>query len=106
MRGKTLRLRCTLSICIPTFNRGPVLATRIRSWLKDAPNDCEIVVSDNASSMGWEALAAIQDERFVFLRNSENVGSLENQLRAFEAARGKYVMQLTDKDELVTAYIH
>ena len=56
--------------------------------------------------MGWEALAAIQDERFVFLRNSENVGSLENQLRAFEAARGKYVMQLTDKDELVTAYIH
>ena len=99
-------MRCTLSICIPTFNRGPVLAARIRSWLKDAPNDCEIVVSDNASSMGWEALAAIQDERFVFLRNSENVGSLENQLRAFEAARGKYVMQLTDKDELVTAYIH
>lgn len=95
----------TLSVCIPTFNRGPVLATRIRAWLAAAPEDFEIVVSDNASSTGYEELAAIRDSRFVLLRNARNLGSLENQLLAFEGACGKYVMQLTDKDELIASRI-
>ncbi|MBO7721997.1 MAG: hypothetical protein J6T01_06290, partial [Kiritimatiellae bacterium] len=58
--------------------------------------------SDNASTDGGAGeLAAIDDSRFRFLRNAENYGSFENQLRAMEAARGRYVMQMTDKDDLV-----
>ena len=91
-----------LSVCIPAYNRGKWLADRIREWLAAAPEDVEVVVSDNASSDDTaDAVADIGDPRLVLVRNGANVGAFENQLRAFEAAHGRYVMQLMDKDELV-----
>ncbi|MBR2838603.1 MAG: glycosyltransferase [Kiritimatiellae bacterium] len=93
-----------LSVCVPTYNRGAWLASRVREWLAAAPGGLEIVVSDNASSDGTaDALAAISDPRFLLVRNESNAGAFENQLRAIEAAHGRYVMQLMDKDELVPA---
>ena len=95
-----------LSVCIPAYNRGEWLADRIREWLAAAPGDIEVVVSDNASSDDTaDAVAAIGDPRLVLVRNDANVGAFENQLRAFEAAHGRYVMQLMDKDELVSGGI-
>ena len=95
--------RPDLSVCIPTYNRGDELAARVRAWL--AAPDCdglEIVVSDNASTDGTaEAFAALSDPRLVYRRNGENVGAFENQLRAFAAAHGTWLMQLTDKDEIL-----
>lgn len=92
----------TLSICIPTFNRGRILAGKVVACLASSCRDFEIVVSDNASDDGsCEPLGAISDERYVFLRNERNVGAFENQFRTFEAARGKYLMQMTDKDEVI-----
>lgn len=94
--------RPLLSVCIPTYNRGPWLAERLAVWLESAPPAMEFVVSDNASTDGSaDALAAIADRRLKLIRNAENVGAFENGLRAFEAADGRYVMQLMDKDELV-----
>lgn len=92
----------TLSVCVPTYNRGTLLADRVRAWLAAAPEDFELVVSDNVSDNGtYEALKEIDDPRFILLRNEKNVGAFENQLVAFAAAKGKYVMQLMDKDELI-----
>ena len=94
--------RPVLSVCIPTYNRGEELAARVRTWLA-APDceDLEIVVSDNASTDGTAAaFAAISDPRLVYCRNEENVGAFENQLRAFDAAHGTWLVQLTDKDEI------
>ena len=93
--------RPVLSVCVPTRNRGPWLAERLRAALRLAPGALEIVVSDNASADGSAAVAAIDHPRLRLVRNRENVGAFENQLRAFEAASGRYVMQLMDKDELV-----
>ena len=95
--------RPVLSVCIPTYNRGGELASRIRAWLAAAEgDDFEIVVSDNASSDGTDAaFAAFSDPRLVYCRNAENVGAFENQLRAFAAAHGTWLMQLTDKDEIL-----
>ena len=92
-----------LSVCVPTYNRGEWLAGRVRAWLEAEPSAAfEIVVSDNASSdCTADAVAAVSDPRLVLLRNDANVGAFENQLRAFEAAHGRYVMQLTDKDEIL-----
>ena len=91
-----------LSVCMPTYNRGGWLADRVREWLDVPAPGLEIVVSDNASTDGTaDALAAISDPRLVLVRNESNVGAFENQLRALEAAHGRYVMQLMDKDELV-----
>ena len=95
--------RPVLSVCIPTYNRGEELAARIRTWLAVAEgNDLEIVVSDNASTDGTKAaFAALSDPRLVYCRNERNVGAFENQLRAFAAAHGTWLMQLTDKDEII-----
>ena len=95
--------RPVLSVCIPTYNRGEELASRVRAWLAAAEgDDCEIVVSDNASTDGTDAaFAAFSDPRLVYCRNEENVGAFENQLRAFAAAHGTWLMQLTDKDEII-----
>lgn len=95
--------RPVLSVCIPTYNRGEELAARVRAWLAAADcEDLEIVVSDNASTDGTEkAFAALSDPRLVFCRNERNVGAFENQLTAFAAAHGTWLMQLTDKDEIV-----
>lgn len=92
----------TLSVCMPTYNRGALLADRIRAWLAAAPEDFEIVVSDNVSDNGtYEALKEIVDPRFVLLRNEKNLGAFENRLVSLVAAKGKYVMQIMDKDELI-----
>lgn len=92
-----------LSVCIPAYNRGRWLADRVREWLANASDDgLEVVVSDNASSDDTSAaLSEISDPRLALLRNDANVGAFENQLRAFEAASGRYVMMLTDKDEIL-----
>lgn len=96
----------TLSVCMPTYNRGALLADRVRAWLAAAPEDFELVVSDNVSDNGtYEALKEIDDPRFVLLRNEKNVGTIENQLIGFAAAKGRYVMRLMDKDELIPAGI-
>ena len=95
--------RPILSVCIPAFGSGAWLVARVRAWLAAVESAAvEIVVSDNASSDGTaEALAAIGDRRLRLVRQASNVGPFENQLRALEAARGRYVMQMTDKDELL-----
>ena len=95
--------RPVLSVCIPTYNRGEELATRVRAWLAAAGDeDLEIVVSDNASTDGTRAaFAEFSDSRLVYCRNEQNIGAFENQLRAFAAAHGTWLMQLTDKDEIV-----
>jgi len=89
-----------LSICIPTYNRGTVLAARVAAFLRETDSEeVEVVVSDNASSDGTpEAFSALRDPRLTFLRQTENVGNFENQLRAFAAARGRWLLQVTDKD--------
>ena len=84
--------RPVLSVCIPTYNRGEELAMRVRAWLAAAEgDDLEIVA----------AFAAISDPRLVYCRNEKNSGAFENQLKAFAAAHGTWLMQLTDKDEIM-----
>ena len=97
--------RPVLSICIPTYNRGEELAARVRAWLAAVEtDDFEIVVSDNASTDGTEAaFSAFSDSRLVYCRNETNIGAFENQLRAFAVAHGTWLMQLTDKDEIVSS---
>ena len=101
--GRPRMSRPVLSVCIPTYNRGEELAMRVRAWLAAAEgDDLEIVVSDNASTDGTDAaFAAISDPRLVYCRNEKNSGAFENQLKAFAAAHGTWLMQLTDKDEIM-----
>lgn len=92
-----------ISICIPTYNRAATLAKAIASAQAQRHVDIEIVVLDNHSSDGTEAMvrgAARADPRIRLLRQSENVGLARNFSACIAEARGEYVKFLCDDDLL------
>lgn len=91
----------TLSFCIATYNRANFLAHTLDSILSQITGDCEIVVSDNASTDATpEVLAeyAKRDERLRYVRQERNVGIDRNFNHAVEHAQGKYCWLMPDDD--------
>ena len=76
-----------LSICIPTFNRAELLGPLLEdlSFVHDLSFDVEIVVYDNASSDGTEALVRSFLDRLPvrYYRQRYNVGVAANAIAAF-----------------------
>lgn len=90
-----------LSICIATFNRATFLDEAISSILAQAPNDCEIVIADNASTDDTEQLAlehARRTDRVRYFRQDSNIGVDRNYDTAVQCARGDYCWLLSDDD--------
>lgn len=92
-----------ISICIPTYNRAATLAAAIGSAQAQTHTDIEIVVVDNHSSDGTEALvreAARHDRRIRLVRHDENIGMARNFSACIAEARGELVKFLCDDDLL------
>lgn len=89
-----------LSIVIPTYNRREYLAQCLDS-LREVRVDCEIVISDNASTDGTAEMVAQRaqiDSRIRYVRNEHNLGLAANNNRALREARGEYLCLLGDDD--------
>ncbi|MFI5332390.1 MAG: glycosyltransferase family 2 protein, partial [Desulfobaccales bacterium] len=66
----------------------------------------EIIVSDNASTDGTEALVtSITDPRLRYVRNATNLGMVANFRRALSESRGKYVCFLGSDDRMDPEFI-
>src|SRR6185503_6758137 len=92
-----------ISICIPTYNRAGTLAKAIACARAQTHPDLEIVVVDNHSTDGTEALvreAAGADRRIRLVRHAENLGMARNFSACIAEARGEYVKFLCDDDLL------
>lgn len=92
-----------LSICIPTYNRADMLRHTIDSILGQGVDGVEIVVSDNASTDGTDALMqelAQRHPQIRYVRSATNVGADRNFLKAVELAAGRYAW-LMGSDDLV-----
>ena len=92
-----------LTIAIPTYNRMKNLAVLLEVLLPQvcAGGPVEVLVSDNASSDGTEAMVRelIADGAPVrYEKQMENVGSDRNFLSCFANARGKYFWLCGDDD--------
>lgn len=90
-----------LSICIGTFNRATCIAATLESIIDQATEECEIVVSDNASTDATEQVVARCAQHFSRLRYSRhptNQGMDRNFDRAVELAAGKYCWLFSDDD--------
>ena len=97
-----------LSICIPTYNRAAFLGYALDSIIAQATDEVEIVVSDNASTDGTEALIRDYQTRFPrirYHRNSENLGADRNFLKVVEIAQGEYCWLLGSDDALADGAI-
>lgn len=97
-----------VSVGLPTYNRAGSLRRAIESVLaQDYPN-FELVISDNASSDGTQAMCeefARSDRRVRYHRQPENRGAVANFLEALERASGEFFMWLADDDWLDPSYL-
>lgn len=82
-----------VSIGLPVYNGEAYLAKAIESLLGQTFRDFELIISDNASTDGTEAICreyAKQDGRIRYERQGRNLGAAENFNRAAQLARGEY----------------
>ena len=97
-----------LSICIPTYNRAPFLASllaRLSAEITGVMSEnIEIIVSDNASTDGTTEVCAVARDEFGlplhYFRQSENIGSEASLNFAISKAKGRYFLYLADDDTL------
>jgi SAM-dependent methyltransferase len=98
-----------VSIGIPTYARAETLGRTLRSALDQTHQTLEIVVSDQASSDGTEALCrafAVADDRVRYLRHPANAGGSTTNFNLLgRELRGPYAMLLADDDWLDPDYV-
>jgi len=83
----------TVSIAIPAYNCERYIAQSIESLLKQSYGDFELVISDNASTDGTEAVCrqyAAADPRVRYVRRSDNIGGPGNFRYVFSLCSGRY----------------
>jgi glycosyltransferase involved in cell wall biosynthesis len=99
----TERPACKLSICIATFNRASFIGATLDRIISQATSDCEIVVSDNASTDCTEEVIAAYARRFDrlhYFKHDTNTGIDRNFDSAVDFARGEYCWLMSDDDWL------
>jgi abequosyltransferase len=94
-----------LSICIPTYNRGPFIGALFDSILAQQGYDCEIevVVSDNASTDQTPAVVKAYRNRLpglIYHRAPENLGADRNFLKVVALATGDFCWLMGSDDIL------
>ncbi len=92
-----------VSVLIPTYNQAAFVGTAIQSaLLQDYPN-LEIIVSDDCSRDGTEAVVGkFSDSRLRYEPSRRNLGLAANYRRGlYELARGEWVLSLDGDDFFV-----
>jgi glycosyltransferase involved in cell wall biosynthesis len=82
-----------VSIGLPVYNGENYLEAAVESLLLQDFRDFELIISDNASDDGTEAICrrfAQADKRVQYHRSDTNRGAAWNYNRVFELARGEY----------------
>lgn len=97
-----------VSIGLPVYNGERFLEEAIRSVLDQTYQDFELIISDNGSTDGTEAICrrlAELDDRIRYVRSPENHGASWNYNRTVELARGEYFRWLAHDDKLAPELI-
>ncbi|HEX6040597.1 glycosyltransferase family 2 protein, partial [Longimicrobium sp.] len=84
-----------VSIGMPVYNGGALLAQALDATLAQTFRDVEVIISDNASTDDTEAVcraAAARDPRVRYVRQPRNLGPLANFHYVLHEARGDYFM--------------
>ena len=90
-----------VSIGLPTYNRGAILAITLNNLLSQSYTNFELLVSDNASSDQTAEICqryAKKDARIHYFRQKNNIGMYNNFNFVLKKAKGKYFMWATDDD--------
>ena len=99
-----------LSVGVPVYNGAAFLRATLESILAQSFDAFELIISDNASTDGTEAIArefAARDPRVRYHRNSENLGLAKNYnlLFSLAAAGGEYFKWASADDLCLPGYL-
>lgn len=96
-----------VTIGISTYDRSAsTFPEALRSALDQTYRNLEVVVCDNASTDGTEALMRAQtDARLRYVRHPANIGANANFNACLEHARGSYFLLLHDDDVLEEDFV-
>src|SRR3990170_2777406 len=88
----------TVSIIMPTYNRGNIVATAILSVLDQTYRDFEfIIVNDGSKDNTEEVVNSFGDDRIKYIRLEENSGTCAvPRNTGIRVARGKYIAHQDD----------
>lgn len=92
-----------MSVGLPVRNGAERLERVVASVLDQDHENLELVICDNASTDGTEELCrqlAARDSRIVYVRNTMNVGILNNFMTALSVATGSLFRWVSDDDWL------
>jgi len=100
--------RPAISIGLPVYNGEDFLREAIASVLNQSYQDFELIIRDNASTDGTEAICrdfAKRDRRIRYIRNETNVGAGPNFNGIVAHARGKYFKWLAHDDVMAPTFL-
>ncbi len=90
-----------VSIGIPVFNGAKTLAKTIEAAINQDYTNLEIIISDNCSTDGTQAIAEAfqsRDSRIKYIRQEKNYGMTNNFSKVFEYATGEFFMWAAHDD--------
>jgi glycosyltransferase involved in cell wall biosynthesis len=93
------------SVLIPIRNRLEYLKYAVSSVLRQADQNVEIIISDNASQEDIEGyVLSLNEARIKYSKSKELLSVTENWNRSLEQSQGDYVIMLGDDDILLNNY--
>ncbi|OYV49269.1 MAG: hypothetical protein B7Z77_08440 [Acidocella sp. 20-58-15] len=90
-----------VSIGMPAYNGGDYIEAAIKSLLAQTAGDFELIISDDASSDGTQAICeayAALDPRIIYIRQPRNIGPGPNFMFVLKRARGPFFMWAAQDD--------
>jgi glycosyltransferase involved in cell wall biosynthesis len=97
-----------VTVGVPTYNRPDGLRRAVESVLAQTYRELDVVISDNASTDGTEAVCrslAAADDRVRYVRQPHNLGLTENFNFVLSTPRTEFVMALADDDRLESDFV-
>ena len=88
-----------ISVLMPAYNAALYLAEAIESILNQTFGDFELIILDDGSTDGSEAVVkGFTDSRIIYHKNEKNLGLANNLNVGLRMARGKYIARMDGDD--------
>ena len=88
-----------VSFCLSTYQRGNILKSTLESIQQQSFNDFEVIVSDNDVDEGGKHIVnSMNDFRFKYFANGQNLGMKRSFNKSLERSSGQYVVMMADDD--------
>jgi len=94
------------SFCISTYKRPELLKEQLLLLSKQVFTNFEVIVSDNDPFGSAELIvSSINDNRFKYWKNDENIGMIKSFNKSIERSNAEYVVLVTDDDPIEVDFL-